>query len=587
MDNWSNFQLLHNRQDEDYALAQLEAFTLSDQDGKALPNSTSITLPDPMIFSTAYLAIMGNDKMTIEIPNLGSKDSKKKIDPTIQSELESAFNMWGYNNDIYLEDCQQGTETYDFCQNWFIGYRGYSCSIVLMMQDPVDKEKFLPVKIPIDPRWAEWEYGSRGLKRFAYRTLVSAPVARDRWGSQIASAQKSDIAIEHEWDAYTYKINKLSFNTTGTELKERTELYDRDDKQSVRHNMGFVPANVTPVPSHPMLIYKQGGTVDKALAARGESIFAPVRHTIKDMNEFASIWASINKQQYMTPLVYTGLREQFKQRPFGWGIVIGLRPNETLTELRQRDVSPATMELLKVLFERFERATMSSVNFGQIDARASALLLSDLKSDRDKVFDPRRKCKAKHYQKDYMMLTRQIREEKFYKSSLTDDEAITIDKKMFEERFQVHFHFDSVTPQENIANSQLFANLRREGLPDSYLLRNILRVDDPEGLLREGKQQRLYSVLPILELADATLGWAGGDKAKEERINQMKFALGVKALDDFLSQPAQVEQPAGTASLPKDQTMIRGRSSPEVQSKQQSRVTGQQQMTDAMRGTEG
>ncbi len=558
--NWNKFNEYQTRCDNDYNIYILESYVLKGEGGNKLPHSTSITLNTPMVFGDAYLAIMGADKRTCEVTG---------IDKSRQPKIEELVDLWDYNNDENL--ALKLMESLSFHADWFAGFRGWIGGLPLMYRDG---DKFLPTIMPSDPRWMTWKIGDRGITQFSYRIRMD----KEEYGEKFDKAVENipdTVLIENIWDMKN--IYCLEVPTDGS---AGVLLANKDGKTEIPHGLEFCPGVIIPVPTQPSLISGKSD-YSTSFSRQGESIYAPVRQTIKDKNEWASILASLNKQQFLAPMVYTGPRKEFKETPFGWGTLIMLEPNETLKDLRTTVVSQGTQVLYQELKSEYDIATFSSVNYGVAGERQSALAIADLKSDRDKVISSRRKAKAKFFRACYSNLARQLRTGKCYHTEIDPEDAIEIDKGLFKDKFQITFSFDSVSPQENIVNAQLMGQLRNEGLPDSWLYRNIGRFQDPEGLLREAKLQRLYSILPTLELADAAIGLAPGE-VTEEKINQMKARLIVKALEEQLSQAQELQKASNPASQSASEITM-GRPSSEKLAAMQAKRKGAEAMTTARR----
>jgi hypothetical protein len=212
-------------------------------------------------------------------------------------------------------------------------------------------------------------------------------------------------------------------------------------------------------------------------------------------------------------------------------------------------MSPSAQALFQQLFARWERATLSSVNYGQAGDRQSALAIADLKSDRDKVIIPRRLCKSKAYKSVIKTLVRQLNSGKCYQTDVDKDDAVDFDRSLFKDKFTINVAFDSVSPQENIANVQLANQYKALGLPMSWIYRNGLRVDDPEGLIRQGKTERMYAMYPEIEMLDAAIALAEGD-VNESDINQLKAKIIIKRVTETLEQPLLPQTPSNPASQP-------------------------------------
>jgi hypothetical protein len=182
------------------------------------------------------------------------------------------------------------------------------------------------------------------------------------------------------------------------------------------------------------------------------------------------------------------------------------------------------------------------------------------------------------------MLSRQIRENKCFKTDIVEDEAFSLNKELFKEKFVTKLTFNSSTAMENMSNAQFAANLYSLGMfSKEYLLKNIMHDSDPAGTLRQAKLDRLYAIQPMCELADITVELTD-DKAEQADINRMKFKLARQALVKQLKEgqaPAQpgAPAPAGSAAKP----VVNEQSSIEAQVKQKEAQSGQTAVTTSTR----
>jgi hypothetical protein len=550
----ADFDTLWKRMDDDLSLCYLEKFILRGKNLKPLENVSNITLNDPRVFADAAMSILSLDKRTIDITG---------IDAAIQADLEKELTRYLYVNDERLSS--EMIEPLDDCFNWFGLMRGWIGALPLMYQDG---KKYLPVIRPLDPRWMTWEVGSKGLKWGSYRIRADREEAEELYKRKLGGKKFAELTCA--WDDKDFIVYQTpDGKIPAGDLPLKT----------IPHKLGICPLAIVPVPTQPLLISGGKDTQD-ALSRQGESIYAPVRTLIPAINEVASIWATINRQQFQTPMVYHGTRDLGEETIYGFATVIKLNPGEALDELKLRDMTPSAQALFGQLFARWERATMSSVNFGQLSLGLSALAVADLKSDRDKVLVPRRRAKTTMYRKIFDILRRQITGN-CYKTNINGEDAIEIDKSLFQKKFTVKVSFDSVSPQENVANAQLSQQWKALGMPMEWILRNIIKVDDPPGVLRQAKLERLYNILPTLELADSAIG-LDPRNVTEERINSIKAELIIRALEAQLSQtPGSLPSQPNPASQAKVEGM--GRLSEEKLAAEQARATGVEQLQKGQR----
>jgi hypothetical protein len=243
------------------------------------------------------------------------------------------------------------------------------------------------------------------------------------------------------------------------------------------------------------------------------------------------------------------------------------------------------MAQFRDLFGYWQMATYSTVNYGMSAGdRQPAMAIQELKGDKGKTLNPRRKAKSTLMRNDIKLLTRYVREDRYYETDITEDEFVSIDKSLFSEKFSVKVSYDSISPMENIANAQLAGQMLSEGMfSKEYLLKNIVHDSDPAGTLRQAKLDRLYDILPSIELADCAVELTK-DKPSQEDINELKLQLIKKFLVEQLQQPQELQEQKGVASQPnialpetRQSTVLKG-------AKAMEKRSGQLSVNRAMRG---
>ncbi len=561
----TDYTTLRNKMDKAYNVYQLEKYVLTGSDAKPLKNVSNVTLPLAAIFGDAYLADMAADKMMMEVTG---------VDETIQAEIENEIkDKWLPANDIVISDQTDG----DCLKNrldWLTGFRGGVGGLILMYKDG---DKYLPSLMPLDPRWMKWERGTRGMKWGEYETGMSRAIAEEKYKRKLKGEDKKNVTLGQVWDENDWIIYDDISSVNGSWIE-----IDRKP-----HNMGFCPIILSRVNIQPLIIANGNSYADQ-LAAAWPSIYEKAIDLIEKLHEFASVWATMNRRQFETPVAITGIEDkELPDRPFGNALVLQLPDDAKVIEMPSKEMTASAMAQYRELFTQWEMTTYSTANLGQIGNREPALAYQERRGDKRRVLDPRRRCIAKWYHDAVRLLSRQIREGKCFNTDIVEDEAFTINKELFKDKFSCKFEFDSTTPMENMSNAQFAGNLYSLGLfSKKYLLTNIMHDSDPAGTLREAKQDRLYSIIPALELADAAIELTK-DRPKQEEIDEMKLDLIRVYLNQQKQMLEQQALPAGKPQPALPQGSIKAPpgqgSSIESQVKQMENNSGQTAITAASR----
>ncbi len=545
--NENDYTALRNRFDEDMALYYMEKYVLlNPENNQPMPNSVSLTLNDPRTFGDRCLAIMSADKKAFDITG---------VDPSVQKRLENAYKHWLYINDEQLE--MKSVEPLEDCIDFFDLFRGWIGALVLMYQDG---DKWLPSIVPVDPRWMTWEVGDRGLKQFSYRIRMDKTQAEEQFKRKFNITGKKPVDLQCIWDTENYYVGVSNAN-----LSTKVDIIDEKP-----HHLGICPGVIVPVPTQPMLI---SGSENYAtsLSRQGESIYAPNRDVYPTINMVASILASIMQESYVSSFVYTGRKEGFDQNPAGAGKYVQIDPTESIDLMPARDLNRATEYLFGILGSGKQRGSLSDINYGQISFELSALAVAQLKDDRDGIFVPRRRGKKTFYRRTFNVLRYQVIHGG-YKTDINKEDAIEIDKDIFEKKCVVNIDFSSVSPEENISNFTIANQAQAIGLPLKKIFRDILHDDDPEGTLREAKLERAYKSVPLLELYDMAIAAAPGNLTEDE-MNQDRAMILMDTIEKMMAQQTiQAEQMTtgglnavpNMASQPKNTTKLNRSSSEKI-----------------------
>ncbi len=556
----TKFKPLTTRMDTDYGLYILNEYVMTDPKTKLpLEHVENITLNDPKTFADAVLAILSGDKMKLEI----TKVSAKK-----QNDLEQFFRYLLEVNDDILS--LQLIENFGSCVDWFSSLRGWVAARVLMLQDNNKSDLMSPEVMPIDPRWLKWEQGARGLDWGSYPVYMDIEQAKATFpdnGNLFTG--NVPVQLEYLWDTKNFTIYPYDYDSAGKTWKINMGKtikmkYGETLVDSIEHKLGMCPIVVLPAPTQPLLT-TSAGTFGEALKYQGESIYSCNRNIYPQINKVASTWLTLNMQQFMSPMAFVGDRK-FKQMPYGIGIVVELKKGEQLVEIPTKEMSQSAQNLFGQLFSDAQRGSMSNVDYGQTPFELSALAIAQLKDSRDKVFAPRRKVKAALMKRIFTMLREQVMKDSCYKTTVVEEDALIIDEKnplksLFADKFNMKISFNSISPEENIANYQLAQMAQQIGISPETILRDIIHSDDPKGELAASGMKIVYDMCPELRMYDAAIHESKGTLS-DDQIAEDRAQIIMWKLEQIKQGSMQIPSIPGVASQPK-QTIGMNRNSSE------------------------
>ena len=536
------FQYLWDRMDASLALRNLADYAvLLKDDGKTeMPRTSKVILNYPRVFSDAVVAMLIQDTMDVSVTGA---DAKHQVD--IEKWLKKGFD----DNDQMLFEAGDGSLrsllAFDICN------LGWISTLPLVKYDPITKRYYLTVE-HMNPRWMMWKKGPRGMEWTVNWIRINKEVARAKYAKinsdikNLDTDKGPDSILAAVWDETNYSL----FETEKGIIPSTSNPWF-----TTEHNLGFCPVKVEPCKLTPEQM-TLGGIYATDLAQQGPDIFAPVMSTIKSMNEFASISATLVRQQFETPLAIENGEgvDLTGQVLRGYGITIPLKTGMKFIEIPTKEMSASAQQHFRELFNSWEMATLSSVNYGRAGDRQSALAIINLKGDNAKQLFPRRDAIGTMYSRIAYQFRRQMLDGKFYGQVMPADllpfgtESLPIEAFKDKERFRIQFSFDSILPQEDIAKMQLYLEGKNGEIEEEWLARNILHEPDPESFVRKAKLQKLAAIVPADAIAQAIIELAPGDKPLQADINKMRIKIFKKYLKEMAAPGTPLSTPQGQGS---------------------------------------
>jgi hypothetical protein len=541
-DLYSTFEPFHTRQDVSMNFRNLRDYAvLTDDKGNKLPNSVQRILNYPRVFSDAVVAELQQDAETWDITD---------VDATVQHKLEELFKLWLYNNDRMLK--RQMIEPFDDCQDFLIPNRGPGAGLPLVQYDP-DRKVYLITFTPMDTRWMEWKVGAYGMGLTTNGIRKNKDAIAQKYNKPLSffKSQTEQIEMKVCWSPKEYAL----YESLNGEI--------RSDPIFTKPNpLGFVPVCIASTPLSPEVISTPNG-YPQDLKEWSPDIFAPILNQLKYMNESASIDATINREQFETPLALMNksgvgtdpMSVDIKDIVLsGYGIRVALPPGTELIPIPVKDMAASTERLFQLYFQGFEMGAFSSAAWGEAGNREPALVYAERRSTTGKVVNPRRKCKVSLYQQMFDVISRQIRGKNFWITDIPEEETYSITEiptDLFVKPFVININFSSISPQENIVNAQLAAQLHRDlGIPLVDVLRDIMHDPDPEGSARAAAKEKIKMMSTSAAFAEAALAYAPVKDASQAEIDALMADIVMQDWEKWLQGQQTINQPPNPASQP-------------------------------------
>ena len=447
------------RMDEDLGRYLLEQFVWKDTDGRAVPNVENVTANAPRTFADKVVANLGTAERRFDIT------SEKTEDATLAEDFVK-FGMAQSEKNLLKQLIFPLEDSFDFGA----ALRGtIACRAILWR----DGNKYYFDIVPIDARALPYEPGKNGCA--------------------LASIEGKQTAAEIERD-YGDKLGHWWSRPKEAEVKDiwtpthNVVYVDNKEVRNVEHNLGMNPVLVVPCPTAPHF----AGRAD-AVKHENESIYAPVRELYNVLNKAASAWHTQNMMGILPPMQFIS-RDGRKAStpPFGVAATANIRFGEEFKKMPISDVSLSHQAFFGQLSAWIQRGTMANIDYGELSFELSALAIKRLEAAKDQVFVPRLKAK-----KAMAMLIADALIFQFIRGGYHTDlgdlgEEIPFKPSDFKnKRFMIQVDYFTVNPDENVADMTIATTAKSIGLPEEYIFKRILHIEDYEGVIRMRDRERI------------------------------------------------------------------------------------------------
>jgi len=263
--------LLHARMDDDKALVELNKYVLEDVNGKAVPNSISVTLPDLAIFAANVESSLGGATEQVVVETNDKNLDTAYIEDFVKASFASANSRLVRSGRFLLNPFfdQQ------MCR------RGGGLDRVLFRFEE-KSGKLITDIVPWDRRFAFYKMGQDGFDWAAYETTRRLDAVKALYPkAEVVGEDDKEATV---WDIYDKDHNEIWF-----------------DEQLVfeqKHPYGYVPVVVQLVPMGSMMADKD------SVANQGESIFFLIRDLVPELNRLISIIQSLNMKALDNALLW-------------------------------------------------------------------------------------------------------------------------------------------------------------------------------------------------------------------------------------------------------------------------------------------
>jgi len=516
-DKESEFTDLFTRMDGDEDLYHLVPYVMKDPNGKDTPDVINVTFNDPKVFVDRAIALKMGALMQPVVEGRGMKDKETTL---IEQFLTDMF----ISVDDYLFQSRGWSGQFPFhCEK--IDIRGHIGARVLLREDV---GLFIPDVLPIDMRHCTYERGIDGLLWCAPNYIRSKAMIKSEYDIDISA--KTGL-VRDLWTR-----------------EDEVVWVDGKEVKNDKHNLGYVPFVIAQAPGSTL----QG---TDSIKHSGESILAPNRGLYPELNRTASILQTLNMSSFAGGLQYAseaGVEaEKPDLPPFGLKTVLPVEKDGGYKPMPINDIKAATRLFYAILDARLQRASFSSVDYGNLTFPLSAVAISRLTAHKNEILLPRIQALAMLYQQMAKMIIRQYQE-----GGIKAELGAVGYKRLYESGalkgdFNINYRFVIQSPDEDIANLSI-ANSAVNILSPDTVRRKYLKVEDPEG-------EEMKYLAAIAERADPAIAFyrrcvslIKEDKDTEARImkNRLITHLKQRAMAEAPNMPLVGGKGGGEAEMP-------------------------------------
>lgn len=521
-DKKMEFSDYYKRMDADRKIYLLDPYIMKQLDGQQTPDVINVTMNEAMVFATRAAAIMNGANMQPEVFGKGLSD---KETTTFEEFL----------HDIYLATDEILANSmlcslYGFSIEQ-INIRGAIAARCLMREDGKDG-RFIPDISPIDTRYLTYEHDSKGLVWGAPTiTRTRAQIERD-YGIKVRT-KKADV-IDF-WDA---EVNDIYIADQQFKGKEGGETYP------LKHGLGYPPLVIRKSGSGSML--QDAGN----LKYSGESIFASNRGLLPELHRAASIMQTLTAMSFEGSYQYESEEGTAAEKPAS--PVQGMRKTFPIDKgtkgyfpILINDVRNATRLFYSMLVGALQRGSLPNIDYGNLTFPLSAVAISRLTASKDAIFVPRLQAMAMFYRALSKMIVKQYVKGGYKQVEIGEEgiereySASDIDKK-----FGINYHFYSVSPEQEIANTAIAQQQLALGLSRETVYRDTLKLKDVAGEIMKSRAERGEKgdlAISLYELVHSYID------VNTDRSN-IKAEMTLQQLETVLRQRA-MGQPSGLAPV--------------------------------------
>jgi len=458
---------LFKRMDDDKALLYLSKYIMKDTAGNTIPGIINITLNDCAVFAANVIAALGGSSEQIVV-----ESEDKKLDTHYIEDFQRA--AFASANERLRKQVKPQLDPFIDEQNCI---RGAGAARVLF------REKggaLIPDIMPMDTRYLTYEVGVDGFDFTSYKMTRDKADIESEYPEAKGAVKGNDAIVRDIW---TPKVNEV--------WVEGKKVKDEENKR------GYVPVCMQIVPLGSMLLDKD------SYSHQGESIFFLIRDLIPELHRLVSITQTLNlaalkgAKQYASKEGTTAIlpdRETYEE--MGGMVAVDIGGGITLVPIA--DIKRAAMLLHTMIETRIQRGSLSNLDLGIMGNQPwSAVALIEIGEGRDQIFLPRLGARGLLKQDIAAMFTQQVIDIGRSVDLGTRGHKRTFDISKLDGEYETSYKYFIKSPTIDIARFSI-AGVAERYYDLKTILSDILRAEDPEGIIRKRYYDMAEKVSPTI-----------------------------------------------------------------------------------------
>ena len=498
-DKVTELQPLYDRMDKTRDLAYGKKYELKGFDDVPLEKVINVTTNWPGVFASAIISdLMGATWQTVI-------ESDGKLSPKQIHIIENFIE-----DNLAQVDEQLIRRGYVELFTWIANHVCIRSLIGARWFTQLDKDGYKVDCLPVDMRWTPFDFGDHGLNWVAPKTFRSKALIKAKYGKDVDSDETEVIDF---W--------------TG----EKNEIWIAEELVKTQKNPFGYPPFVIVKPSSGFTLRDKGYIEHDA-----EDLFFLNRGLYDERSRNMSLEQTLGMDVLWPPMEQESSDEELKpdKRP-KTGETKKVKKGEKHVLLPRGDLTKAFLTGRADIQRDLQMGGVNDIDLGNVSQTVSAVWITEQSEIRNKLNKPRLEAMASFRQQSARMLISQYRmitdkakksksefligvqgrKRKYTAQQLGDPDTYTIRNELM-----------SQSKKQEIVNLAMFSAARGQ-LPLKVRLTDILKADDPDGIMRQLDLEAAKRADPAIGLFEMAIRYAEeaedleGDDAEAKKIQSM------------------------------------------------------------------